>query len=309
MAITREQIPVTTTGALFYPALASRIVELTMPHLAIKPLLQDFYIRVGASATIPKQSGQRTTAVLGKTAEGAQITYDFTPYTTFTVTPYKVGMTLRMSRELIEDQIVSIVEDQLRRASRRMVMTIDQDVEAGFNSAATSLGTQQVAATGKSVFQDGSAASFSGTLGVNDLTNAKQVLQNNALEPDVVLMNPIQHQDLANLPQFAALLWYGQPTYREGFGSVANPPPLQGLRQVVTPNVPAGRAYVLASAGANLSAAYAPLGFFVTKRPISVDVWPQPQFDSIDVVISSRYAPVITYPEGIFEFNSNLRTS
>ena len=307
MAMTREQFPITTAGELFYPALAKRIVELTMPALAIKPLLQDFFITVGASATIPKQSGQRTSAVIGKTAEGAEVIADFTPYTTFTVIPYKVGMRVRLSRELLEDQIVNIVEDQLRRAARRTVMTIDQDVEAGFNSAAG----QTFAVTGASVFMDGTTANIASTIGVNDITKAKRLLQNPySLEPDTILMNPIAHQDLAALPQFAALLFYGQPVYNQGTGTVMSAPQLYGLKQIVTPNVPAsgGRAYVIAAAGSNFSAAYAPLGYFVTKRPISVDVWPQPTFDSLDVVITARYAPVITYTESLVKL-TGLKTS
>jgi HK97 family phage major capsid protein len=306
MSMQRESFPFTTQGAVFYPALAQRIVELTMPALAIKPLLQDFYIKVGASATIPKQSGQRAAAIIGKNAEGAEIPFDFTPYTTITVTPYKIGMRIRVTRELIEDQIVNIVEDQLKRAARRIIMTIDQDVEAAFNAAVPA--AQSYGATGSSIFMDGTSGTFAGTIGVNDITKAKSVIQQNALEPDTILMNPLQFQDLVNLPQFAAFLFYGQPTYLQGNGTVQTPPQLFGLRQVVTPNVPAGRAYVIAAAGANFSASYAPLGYFVTKRPIAVDVWPQPVFDAIDVVVTARYAPVITYPESLVQL-TGLRSS
>lgn len=309
--MSREQFPIVNTGALFFPALAKRVVELTMPNLALKPLLQDFFIKVGATASIPKQKGARATAVVGKTAEGAEIMADFTPYESITVTPYKVGMRVRVTRELIEDQIVNIVEDQLRRASRRVVMTIDQDVEKALNAGAfTSTGV-----TGTSTFMDGTPGTFPNTIGVNDITNGKQVIQNLALEPDTIAMNPIAHQDLASLPQFAALLFYGQPVYNQGTGTIVSAPQLYGLKQIVTPNIPTGtgapntgRAYILAAAGSNYSASYAPLGYFATKRPISVDVWPQPTFDSIDVVITARYAPVITYPESIVKLTS-LRSS
>jgi len=309
MALTREELPVTTTGAVLYPALAQRIVELTMPALALKPLLQDFYIRAGSTAAIPKQKGQRTTAIIGKTAEGTEIPMDFTPYDVITVTPYKVGMRVRVTRELIEDQIVNIVEDQLRRAARRTVMTIDQDVEAAFNLSA--LSAQTLSATGQTISVQGGSNQYitqSGAIGASDITNSKQIIQNNALEPDVIVMNPIQAQDIASNPYFASFLLYGLPVAQQGNGTIANGPQLYGLRQVITPNVPAGRAYIMASAGANFSAAYAPLGYFVTKRPIAVDVWPQPTFDSIDIVITARYAPVITYPESIVKL-IGLRTS
>jgi len=309
MAMTREQFPIVNTGALFYPALAKRIVELTMPNLALKPLLQDFFIKVGATASIPKQTGARATAVIGKTAEGAEIMADFTPYDSITVTPYKVGMRVRVTRELIEDQIVNIVEDQLKRAARRVVMTIDQDVEKALEVAGA---FDTFGVTGQSIFMDGTQQTFANTIGVNDITEAKQRIQNYALEPDTIAMNPLAHQDLARIPQFAALLFYGQPVYAQGTGTVVSAPGLYGLKQIVTPNIPVGtgnnaHAYVLAAAGSNYSAAYAPLGYFATKRPISVDVWPQPTFDSIDVVITARYAPVVTYPESIVKL-TGLRT-
>jgi HK97 family phage major capsid protein len=306
MAMTREQFPIVNTGALFYPALAKRIVELTMPNLALKPLLQDFFIKTGASASIPKQAGARATAVIGKTAEGAEIMADFTPYTSINVTPYKVGMRVRVTRELIEDQIVNIVEDQLKRAARRVVMTIDQDVEKALNAGAFTA----TPVTGTSIFMDGTPGAFPGTIGVDDITQGIATIQNLALEPDTMAMNPLARQDLARIPQFAALLFYGQPLYAQGSGTVVSAPQLYGLKQIVTPNIPvsAGRAYVLAAAGSNYSASYAPLGYFATKRPISVDVWPQPTFDSIDVVITARYAPVVTYPESIYEL-TGLRTS
>lgn len=306
MAMTREQFPIVNTGALFYPALAKRIVELTMPNLALKPLLQDFFIKTGASASIPKQAGARATAVIGKTAEGAEIMADFTPYTSINVTPYKVGMRVRVTRELIEDQIVNIVEDQLKRASRRVVMTIDQDVEKALNAGAYT----QTGVSGTSIFMDGTPGVFPGTIGVDDITQGISTIQNLALEPDTMAMNPLARQDLARIPQFAALLFYGQPLYAQGAGTVVSAPQLYGLKQIVTPNIPvqAGRAYILAAAGSNYSASYAPLGYFATKRPISVDVWPQPTFDSIDVVITARYAPVVTYPESIYEL-TGLRIS
>ena len=306
MAMTRESFPIVNTGALFYPALAKRIVELTMPNLALKPLLQDFFIKTGASASIPKQAGARSTAVIGKTAEGAEIMADFTPYTSINVTPYKVGMRVRVTRELIEDQIVNIVEDQLKRAARRVVMTIDQDVEKALNAGAFT----STAVTGTSIFMDGTPGVFAGTIGVDDITQGISTIQNLALEPDTMAMNPLARQDLARIPQFAALLFYGQPLYAQGAGTVVSAPQLYGLKQIVTPNIPVtgGRAYILAAAGSNYSASYAPLGYFATKRPISVDVWPQPTFDSIDVVITARYAPVVTYSESIYKLTS-LRTS
>jgi hypothetical protein len=64
------------------------------------------------------------------------------------------------------------------------------------------------------------------------------------------------------------------------------------MRVYVTTVCSAGTAYVL-STGQNVSAAYAPLGFFVVKRPLMSDVILQREVDCVDVSLSTRYAPVV----------------
>jgi hypothetical protein len=73
---------------------------------------------------------------------------------------------------------------------------------------------------------------------------------------------------------------------------------IYGMDVYVSTVVPAGTAFVL-STGKNLSAAYAPLGYFVIKRPLMTDVEVKREFDSVDVTLTTRYAPVITCGEAI----------
>ena len=68
------------------------------------------------------------------------------------------------------------------------------------------------------------------------------------------------------------------------------------LQRLYSSMIPKKAAYLVQT---SFDGCYAPVGYFVTKRPLSIDIWPQPTFDSIDVVLTVKYAPVITYPEAI----------
>jgi len=49
-------------------------------------------------------------------------------------------------------------------------------------------------------------------------------------------------------------------------------------------------------------------GFFVIKRPLTTDVEIKKEFDAVEVVLSTRYAPVVTYGEAIVKV-TGLSTS
>jgi hypothetical protein len=55
----------------------------------------------------------------------------------------------------------------------------------------------------------------------------------------------------------------------------------------------------MVSTGKNLSASYAPMGYFVIKRPLASDTELKKEFDSVDVLLSTRYSPVVLNGECI----------
>ena len=239
-------VPSIPSPTLFYPELTKRFVELIMPKLEIKQILQDFFIRVGSTVTIPKQQGARANVLIGQTADGNGILMDFKPYNLITITPYKIGMRVRLSREILEDGICNIVEDQFRRAALHTANAIDQDIAT--------------------VFEVASKKSFSWL--PHRYPHLDKVLRYVNPDRHVVLMND-------KVP---------------GYGNKA-------IKILRSPMINPKAAYVVQTAFDNC---YAPVGYLVTKRQlIYMDVWPQPIFDSLDVVITARYAPVITYPEAI----------
>jgi hypothetical protein len=297
MSMIRDAFTWVDTGAIAYPALHQKIIELTMPALVVKRLLPEFPLVAGRTATFVKQSGSRS-ATISEVSEGAEVPMDFTPYSTVTVTPYKKGLRERVSRENIEDLYIPVIEDQLRRLARRMAYTIDNDCMTTIAAGAASSGT----ATTKSLGATGTEFTITGGLGTKDILAAKALIESKNFIADSILMNPINARDVMYLPMFQLALQYGEPVIQTGkIGTI------WGLAVYVSAVVPVGKAYVL-STGPNLSAAYAPMGFFVIKRPLLSDVDIKKEFDSVDVTLTTRYAPVVLNGDAIVEIKG-LATS
>jgi hypothetical protein len=288
MAMTRDAFTWIDTGAIAYPALHKKIIELTMPALVLKRLFPEFPLVAGRTATFVKQQGSRAAAIT-EVGEGAEIPMDFTPYTYVTVTPYKKGLRERVTREAIEDFYIPVIEDQLRRIARRMAYTIDKDCQTVLDSAAAN----SFAAEGKSLSATGSEFTVTGGLGTKDILKAKATIEAYNFVPDTILLNPVNARDVYYLPQFSTYAYYGESVLRNG--AVGQ---IYGMDVLISTVIPAGNAYIL-STGQNPSASYAPLGFFVIKRPLMTDVEIKKEFDAVDVVLTTRYAPVVTCGEAI----------
>jgi len=297
MAMSREAFTWVDTGAIAYPALHRKIIELTMPALVVKRLFPEFPLVAGKTATFVKQEGSRAAAIT-EVAEGAELPMDFTKYTYITVTPYKKGLRERITREAIEDLYIPVIEDQLRRLARRMAYTIDRDCVTVIDQAAAN----SITATGTSLSATGTEFTISGGLGTKDILKAKAIIESYGLIPDTILLNPINARDVYYLPQFSLYAYYGEEVIQTGAVGT-----IYGMNVYVSPVVDAGKAYIL-STGQNVSAAYSPLGFFVIKRPLTTDLEIKKEFDAVDVVLSTRYAPVVTYGEAIVKV-TGLSTS
>lgn len=188
-----------------------------------------------------------------------------------TVTPYKVAIRERITREMLEDVRPMIVQSQLRRLARRMAYTVDKDVETTISAGATTANT--FSAAGTTITYTGSSVTLAGTIGVNDITQAKYLIEASNLIADSFLLNPLQLNDLSRLPQFASQDIFGKSVYAQGLGwEKGETAEISGLKLYVTPVVAVGNAYIL-STGANLSAAYAPLGFFALDSTKLIYPW------------------------------------
>jgi hypothetical protein len=105
----------------------------------------------------------------------------------------------------------------------------------------------------------------------------------------------VNARDVMYLPQFSLWAQYGGEVGAVQSGKIGA---IFGMDVLISTVIPAGYAYIL-STGQNLSAAYSPLGFFVIKRPLLTDVDIKKEFDAVEVSLTTRYSPVVTYGEAI----------
>jgi hypothetical protein len=301
MAMVRDAFTWVDSGAVAYPALHQHIIELTMPALLVKALFPEFPLVAGRTATFVKEAGSRSAAI-SEISEGVEIPMDFTPLSYLTVTPYKKGLRERVSRENIEDLYIPVIEQQLRRLARRMAYTIDLDclnvigAGAGVASAATGW---SMGATGTR-FQVSAGTAYG--VGQEDILWAKSYIESKSFKPTHIIVNPINARDLYELPMFSLWAHYGETITKGGvIGTVYD------MQVLVTPAQSAGTAYVLSS-GENPSGAYAPMGFFIIKRPLMSDIDIRKEFDAVDVMLTTRYAPLVLNGDAIVQI-TGLKTS
>jgi hypothetical protein len=301
MAMVRDVFTWIDTAGIAYPAIHQKILELTMPSLLVKQLFPEFPLAAGKTATFVKEAGSRSAAI-SEVGEGAEITMDFTPLSYVTVTPYKKGLRERVTRENIEDLYIPVIEQQLRRLARRMAYTIDIDclnvigAGAGINSAGTGW---SMGATGTR-FQVSAGTAYG--IGQEDILWAKSYIESKSFKPTHIICNPINARDLYELPMFSLWAHYGETITKGGvIGTVYD------MQVLVTAAQSAGTAYVV-STGENPSGAYAPMGFFVIKRPLMTDLELKKEFDSIDIMLTTRYSPVVLNGDAIVQI-TGLKTS
>ncbi len=282
---------VTTAGGL-YPQLAQQIIQLTMPYMPFRGLCAQVSMVGSAGNTYvwPRQTGQRT-AVFSEIAPGAFVPLDSTPYGFSGVTVYMIGDGFLVTRELIEDTYLPVIQDHLVRFGIRAANKVDNDVVKTIIAGASN----STAASGNSLGATGTtfAAYRNGAIGQQDIViNGELPIQKINYFPDSYCVNPVQEADTFMLPMFTQAFAYGEPIVKSG--ALENEPnaPVYALKPIVTNNVPAGTAIVLAS-GSNPRTTlgqYAPGLFFVEKRPLTTATEDVPAADGQAVYFTARYA-------------------
>jgi hypothetical protein len=296
--------PVYAAGGL-YPVLDKAIVQIAMTPQVIRKAFQNWSL-VGVKSntiSIPKQSGDRR-KVIARVAEGGLISMDFTPYTFITATPYKIAEALGITRETIEDSMLPVLQDQVTRKSLVVGNTIDVDGVLSLlaNGVATNC-------AGKTRESTGSVVTTANTVGTFDLLNGIAILKQYNYLANAMFVNPNVEAQIRALPYFAAANFYGGPPQMvEGKFAGAGAPEaigrIMGLDVYVSNNLlddPLGklgtlsnRVIVAALAGNNFMGQYAPLGFFVEKRPIQTTNEQILNREVEATYISTRYTYVVT---------------
>jgi len=309
-----------TAGGL-YPVLDKAIVQIAMTPQVIRKAFQNWSL-VGVksnSISIPKQSGDRR-KVVSRVAEGGLISMDFTPYTFQVATPYKVAEALGITKETIEDSMLPVLQDQVTRKALVVGNTIDVD---GVLSLLAN--KSAVNATGKTRESTGTLVTTNptSTLGTFDLINGVALLKQYNFLANAMFVNANVEAYIRVLPYFIASNFYGAPSPTVGpegkFAGAGAPESIgriNGLDVYVSNNIvdnPLGigtinnRAIIASLGGTTFMSQYAPLGFFVEKRPVQTTNEQILNREVEATYISTRYCYMVTQPLAYMVFD-NLGT-
>jgi HK97 family phage major capsid protein len=294
MSLQREILSPVTTAGLLYPALHQQVVQIAMPNMVARQFFQQYSLTASNSITFPKQSGSAA-AVVQKVAEGVEIPLDVTTYTSVNVVPYKIAHGFIITKEMIEDSLIPIQQDQLVRSALRFANKIDKDCISAIGAGTGS----SVTASGKSLAFDGTEFVISGSggpgIGTYDIINAKAQIEQYNYMPDTLLVHPLAKTHIEKLPHFTSLMHYGEPILQEGLMAVPGKfGDILGLDAYASINCPTGSAYVLSRGRTtNILGQYSPMGMFVERRPITTGIKALEERDSVGVYITARYAPVV----------------
>jgi HK97 family phage major capsid protein len=294
MSLQRQILSPVTTSGMLYPALHQQVLQIAMPNMVARQFFQQYSLTASNSITFPKQSGS-TGAVVQKVAEGVEIPLDVTAYSSVNVVPYKIAHGFLVTKEMIEDSLIPIQQDQLIRASLRFANKIDKDCIAAIGAGTGS----SVTATGKSLAFDGTEFVISGSggpgVGTYDIINAKAQVEQYNYMPDTLLCHPLAKTHIEKLPHFTSLMHYGEPILQEGLMQVPGKfGDILGLDAFSSTNCPTGSIYVLSRGKtSNILGQYSPMGMFVERRAITTGIKSIEERDSVGIYITARYSPVV----------------
>lgn len=296
VSVAQTLSPVTTAGGL-YPILSPAIIQLTMPFAYARNMCAPINIagQPGNTHVWPRQTGSRSMG-LAEIAPGALIPMDSTPYGYAGATVFKVAEGFIVTRELIEDTFLPVIQDHMIRFGMRARYKEDKDCLVTFINGASNSN----AAVGTSVGATGTVfnAWRTGAIGQADyVINGQLPIGKVNYIPDFVFVNPIQYADTLMLPMFTQQWQYGQAIVRDSGSRVAEGMPnlpLYKITPIQSNAVPAGTVIMLASKNAeNPNNQYAPGLFFVEKRPLTVEQEKIPGRDAQAVYFSARYTPSV----------------
>lgn len=287
--------PVVTAGGM-YPALHSLIIGIAMPNMVARQFYQPYAMTSGNAVSFTKHSGSPG-AVADEISEGAEIPMDVTPYSNVVVTPKKVGQGFMITKETLEDGMIPVQQQELVRKTLKIANKIDKDCISALQVGRSG----STAATGKSLGMDGSEFTLSGSggpgLGTYDITEAKTLVENNNFIPDTILCHPRVKKYIERLPHYTAAFSVGGNGLMNQGITIKGPGPfgtINGLDAFASTNCPTGSVFVLCrGASPNLSGVYAPLGFFVERRPITTEIQPSANRDSLGLFMTTRYGVAV----------------
>jgi len=277
-----------------YPELNARILQAVFPANVFVNALTYYSIadRKVPSVTFVLQTIPSTQPTIQPIGESEDIPVDMTPYSRATTTPQFWGISVRIPRTVQEDLQIPVMQDYLQRISFKTQYTRDKHVERTLNAALSS--TAHAAGTNNFVGFTGLGFDLTNILSQLDIRTAKVAVEQdprNYLITDII-MNAINAADLIRVPNYLSAFYYGQTNVGRNDALQQSTTPigkLHGYNVWVSNVAAAGTAYFLAAGGANVNNQYSPLGFFVEKRPPTVEQVFWPSTDEFRVFVTTRF--------------------
>jgi hypothetical protein len=221
---------------------------------------------------------------MSEVAPGTAAPVDYTPMKFAIISPYKRMEAVEIPKEVVEDVDLPVVNQQLKRMARRLAYQIELDCYTVMNAAVPA--ANSFAATGKTVTVTGTVYQAAGAAGMEDFNAAEALINSGDFIMDTIVCNPIQKRDIKNLPNYSL--------YRNEISPITQKPiQMLGEWELCWSNIVPAGTILCFSTGKNLSAAYAPLGYFLVKRPLTTDVELLKSKEVVKPILSTRYAPII----------------
>lgn len=271
---------------LMYPGLSQLIVHTALPAQVARQLFQNYPAGGKQSVTIPVEDGSPT-AIASRVGEGDMFPLDVAPVNPKTVTVYKIGRGHVITNEEVMFQQIPMIQHKLIKLGLVLGNTIDTDCWTVISAGAYSGNDTPV--TGKSLGTNGTEFTKAGTIGQLDLVTAIKNVRTRNYEPDTLALNPIGFSHISYLPMYSGEYLYGKPAYQMGERGQ-----IEGLRVVISQNVPAGKAFVVNSGIAQTPLGqYSPMGYFIEALPITTMTREAPERDGYEVYGKSLYVPMV----------------
>jgi len=216
-------------------------------------------------STLDWDKADKDSLLVRKIGEGANSRLTHESYTKIQSTPEKYGGTVKITQEMIEDSNFPLIDRQLKQAGREMAKTEDTII---FNSWAD-------ATTGFPSNADNAFNSNGTELGIIDVTNAMQVIEDADYEPSNYVINPKQINELRQIDTFVEADKVGdRRTFQNGFvGKIF------GIDAVKSTILAADTAYVIDKEEA---------GMLVIRRPLTITKFNDPIQDLVGASFTQR---------------------
>lgn len=243
--------------------LVSTIKDASQKKNVGRQLVQVMPLREGS--TLDWNKADKDTLLVRKIGEGVNSRLTHETYTKIQSTPEKYGGTIKITQEMIEDSNFALIERQLKQAGREMANTEDTII---FNSWADST-------TGFVQNADHDINSQGTELGIIDITNSMQQIEEQDYEPTAYVINPKQVNELRQIDTFVEADKVGdRRTFTNGFvGQIF------GIGAVKSTILAADTSYVIDTNDA---------GMLIIRRPLTISKFTDPIQDLVGASFTQR---------------------